>query len=260
MARALLGEPVSYTILNSSAIEAGTSSANLLNDEPGLVCRANATGAFFIEVDLGAAVPIGAMAWLGQVVAAGTNRWRGATSQANLTASPGYDSGSVAQIGYSTNRTATLAKVACFPATDQTFRYWRLDIAPTGIKAEAWRLIFCRRMRPVENIQIGAEFSVDDRSVRRYARSGRRIIDPTAILPAFQGEWPWITRTEYQTQWRPFMLRSGATLPAFFVLDSDDTTYGEDAMIYGDLEKSSKIVYGDGDTYGYNLAIVAIAP
>ena len=260
MARAMLCEPYDYTILSATTAEAGTSSANLTNDEPGLVYRCNTTGAMSVEVDLGSAKAVGAIAWLGCPLYAGTSRFRGATSQANLTAAPGYDSGSIANIAFSTNRTATLTKCLNVPSSLQTFRYWRIDLAPTGQKAEAWRFLVCGAMQPVENIQIGAEFSVDDRSIRRYARSGRRIIDPANILPAFQGEWPGITRSEYEAQWRPFMIRGGATKPALFILDSADTTWGEDAIIYGDLEKSSKIVYNDGDVFGYNLAIVGIAP
>lgn len=270
MANALFGIPQDYTVTASG----GSNISFVTNDEPGLVYSANigaaGQGATFtsvtIDFDVTDSDPISVLAVLGVFLPYVAGRlsfaWSAATTSGNRTAGTfAYTSG--AQVpAYSANRTAAEAKHLFITPTPRTERFWRLTVTGLGapVNFQPWRILLCKRIQPVDNIEVGAALGVDDRSERRYARSGRRVIDPTVVCPTFRGNWPWIDDTTMKQDIRPLMLKRAGTFPILFVLDSDDTTWGEDTMIYGDLEKSQSITHDDGQLYGYSFAIVGIAP
>jgi hypothetical protein len=105
--------------------------ANLQSMQPGEVTRFASLGSMYAVYDLGAAYPI-SYVWQRSpnVTSAGTVRTRAATSLANLTAVPGYDSAALAYW--------TASGAADWPYHDnhldlltnpKTFRYWRFDWA-----------------------------------------------------------------------------------------------------------------------------------
>lgn len=271
MANALLGVPQDYTV----AASGGSNIAFVTNDEPGLVFSANLsaagqggtiTGALNIDFDVTDSDPIGALVVLGLFTPFATGKlqftWKCATTSANRTAGTFTYASAALTPEFSTNRTAAEAKhLFMLPAT-RTERYWRLVVQglSTPVNFQPWRILLCKVIQPADNIEVGAGSGVDDRSDRRYARSGRRVIDPTVICPTFQGTWPWIDDTTMKQDIRPLMFKRAGTFPVLFVLDPADTTWGEDAVFYGDLEKNQSISFDDGQLYSYSISIVSIAP
>lgn len=92
--------------------------------------RANALTGVNLVIDLGAAAPIGLIALVNATVtSAATWRIRGATSVANLTVSPGYDSGTLSAWPAPASRKILWNVDMCLaPATPQSFQHWRIDI------------------------------------------------------------------------------------------------------------------------------------
>lgn len=263
MANALLGIPHEYTILSTVGGSTTYPSSNLLNDEPGLIFQSLASTASNIKLDLGSSKITGAFSILGQNRAAG----KGPSAQVrfvsyNNTTDQNADTNRVHDSGlltpFSTNRSAELAKFLYVPSSPVTARYWTVFF-DSYTYFEAWRLLLMETTQPATNIEVGASVLIDDRSERRYTRSGRRVIDPTVICPAFQGSWPWLTVTEMHAV-RKMMFQRGGSYPVMFCLDPADTSYGEDHLFYGDLEKSLKIDLDNDDLNAFSISIVSIAP
>jgi hypothetical protein len=132
-----------------------------------------------VEADLGAAAAINLVALLAHNgTSAATWRIRAATSQANLTAAPGYDSGTVSMwpaagkpAGYAaTDRLHAIH----YLATAQSFRWWRADLTdaanPDGY-FEAGRLVIDAAWQPSRNFVVGWTLGVID--VSAPVRSAR---------------------------------------------------------------------------------------
>lgn len=263
MGKAAICVPYDYTVTSSSAAAAGSDVQFIRNDEPGLVYRTSLTsGTVSIVIDLGVAKPVQFLSLLGLVP--GEYPVNVAASQSASMASPVHQGSLISH--FSTKRTADDAKFLYTLPVPIAARYWSVQfVTGAGFDPKTlniWRLLIGYMIQPGENIAIGAEEGIDDRSVRRYARNGRRTIDPTVIVPTFQGSWEWLEPNEFdaiKTWWR----QRGATKPSLLVLDTEMGTLnphgGEDGMLYGDFEKSAKLTYNEG-CYSFSFAVVAIAP
>lgn len=137
------------------------------------------TGSTIVLVDLGVARPVRIMGVVGHNLGlAATQRWRGATSQANLTAAPGYDSGAEAvwrgtdtpdlntdEAGEPIHRPVALSVAAA----DQSWRWWRLDIADTGNAAgyvELGYLMLWAAWQPSRNFSYGKSLGLETGTIR----------------------------------------------------------------------------------------------
>lgn len=260
MANAGLGLPFEYTVAGDSGSMARPSS-NVANDEPGLVVQKNLahTGSFYIDINLTSTEDVSFYAVLGVNVAFDTVL-EGFTSSGNRTSNTG---GVVLGAGttMSTNRTGLRRLFKVFAASNRKFL--RLSISnQSGVTADLrfWRLLVGKWISPADNIEVGAVAKIDDRQLRRYAVTGRRNFKKVGIFPAFTGEWPWISKTEYDTQVKPMLLTYGASTPVLFCLNYEDADWGENDLYYGDLEKDQAISHDDGQLWSYSFSIVDIAP
>lgn len=95
MSNIIIAKPYSATITAASA--ASTMPASNLNlAQPTDVWRSTSLTSQYIVADLGSAKAVDTIALMfTNLTSAATMRIRGATSQANLTASPGYDSSTI---------------------------------------------------------------------------------------------------------------------------------------------------------------------
>lgn len=132
MASILLSPALSdAAIVTGAATSGDLTITNLLTMQPGETCRFASLGSMYAEFDFGSAVTLDYIwARSPNISSAGTVRLRMATSQANLTASPGYDPGAV------TAWTATGSPTWPYHDTHinllsnpQTYRWMRLDWA-----------------------------------------------------------------------------------------------------------------------------------
>jgi hypothetical protein len=264
VANAFIGIPQAYSLV--APISGQYPADNFTNDEPGLIFRSNAGVAnvtFNLDLPAGSD-PIGAMLLLGAPSAGYSIRWLAATTATNRTNGVWtYDATTNGSM--SANRSADDAKYLHVPGTAQNYRFWRVviyyDVGHTLTGTiEFWRLLLLKKIQPPDNIEVGATIGIDDRSERRYARGGRRNIDPVGIFPSFSGSWPWLDAATFRNDFRPLIYKRGATYPVAFVFDSDETTWGEDEIFYGDLEKNQSLTYEDGYLFSYSFSIVSLAP
>lgn len=254
MARAFIGVPQDFTIAKLSGSGDGVSF--LTNDEPGLVF--NGSGSVVFNIDVLDDDPIRALCVLGVPTTGFTYQWQSFTTIGNRNSNTAaYSSGAVGVL--SANRSAEDAKHLLVLPNARGERYWRLTVTGGGV-FQPWRVLLCKVLMPGQNIEVKAQGGVDDRSERRYARSGRRTIDPTVICPSFKGDWPWLETAEMQQDFRPLMYKNAGTHPVLFCMDYEETSWGEDATIYGDLEKAQAIGYEEDNLFSFSFTIVAIAP
>lgn len=259
MANAGFGLPLDYTIAGDSGSMARPS-ANVLNDEPGLVVQKNLANnaSFYIDIDVSGTEDISFIAAFGvnlnfdTVVNAYTS---GANRTANtdpLTLSTGP--------ALSLYRTGLRKYFKVFTPTSRKFLRFSIS-NQSGATADLrfWRLLVGKWISPADNVEVGAVAKIDDRQLRRYAVTGRRNFKKVGIFPAFTGQWPWISKTEYDTMIKPMMLKYGASTPVVFCLNYEDTSWGENDLYYGDLEKDQATSHEDGQLYSYSFSIVDIA-
>jgi len=267
MENALIGIPQDYTpVADGTAVR---SIDNLLNDYPGLVYRTaniNNGGTKNIDLDVDTGMdPIQAIAILGQPADYEFNitveSYSSSTARTNGTGGTTHVSG-LSNAHFSSNRSAETAKffnLFSAPTTNRFFRIKINNLTGSSRYFEAWKIVLCTVIQPATNIEIGAVITIDDRSERRYTRAGNRVIDPTVICPAFQGQWPWISVSEAHTI-RKLMYKKGGTFPCLFVLDPADSDWGEDFVFYGDFEKTLQLDLDNDDLNLFKFAIVSIAP
>ncbi len=135
--------------------EVGTLPAvNLQDPQPTKKWRTSGLSSMYVVVDLGSAKAINLVALIATNLSSGAN-WqiRGATSEANLTAAPGYNSTSVSawpgtgKPGGWTDQLFSLLWLT----TAQTYRWWRIDVTDSGNGdgyIEAGRLIIDAAWQP----------------------------------------------------------------------------------------------------------------
>ncbi len=141
------------------------------------------TSSTILEIDLGAAQGIRFAGIVNHnLTAAATIRWRGATSQANLTAAPGYDGGTVnawVSPNTPTNTADYLSSQLTLATAAQSFRWWRFDIADTGNPAgyiQIGYLVLFEAWEAVINFAPGSGFGFTPRSSAEYSLSGAKYV------------------------------------------------------------------------------------
>lgn len=260
MGKAAICFPHDFVVASSGAAAAGTAAAYVANDEPGLVYRSS-TDTLSLALDFGSVKPVKFVALLGLVPK---------SYQIQVVLSPYADLSAPTytasfRSNYSATRTGPDMKFLAFLPDGLTSRYVGFKVAAGQVAAgdlNIWRALAGAMIQPDENIETGAEEGIDDRSTRRYARNGRRVIDPTMIVPTMQGSWEYLNLNEYQA-FKSWLRLYGATRPSMLVLDTERDSInpygGEDGMFFGDFEKSAKLTYDEG-FYKFSFAVVNIAP
>jgi hypothetical protein len=227
------------TLEDSSALAANYPLANLLDLQPGRKTRFSTPAAAYVVVDLGEAKPVtfaGLLAHNGS--ASGTWRVRAADSEADLTADPGFDTGTSEPLGLYPASGKHDADVqhsfAHFPS--ESYRWWRVDVDDTG-NADGFfslgRLMLAAAWAPSVNFSFGA---------------GLGRIDPSTIDEGVGGHlFPlkrptkrvWTLSFRYQTEadslGGQFELQRqrGASGDVFVVPDPDDDEHLHRRMVQG---------------------------
>ena len=135
--------------------------SNLLRDQPWDIWRTSDLANMSLIVDLGSVKGIG-LVWLGFTNSSSTGQFRvrGATSEANLTASPGYDSGLLDIWEYTDmeERGFESFHATLILPSIQNFQWWRVDVtdnANVDGYFQAGRLIISEIWTPSRGIQFG---------------------------------------------------------------------------------------------------------
>lgn len=167
------------TLTGGGTLADSLPATNLQTQQPGEAARwTSLTGMYFV-LDLLAAAAVNVLALLAHNgTSAATWRWRGATSEANLTAAPGYDSGSVSlwpvtgwPAGYATEKLPSLIYLS--PA--QSFRWWRCDLDDAANPAgyfQSGRLVVDAAWHPGKNLKSDWELGYIDPAQPETAARG----------------------------------------------------------------------------------------
>jgi hypothetical protein len=226
------------TLEDSSALAANYPLANLLTLQPGETTRFSDPSAAYVVVDLGSAKAVTFAAVIAHNGgAAGEWRVRGATSEANLTASPGFDSGSGGVSFWPASGKPDADVFHSFLSfASQTFRWWRLDIddaANADGYFEAGRIMLASAWAPDTNFDFNA---------------GIGWLDPSPIDEGVAGHMFPLARHKHRVQTLPFRMVSeadclagiyelqrlrGASGDIFVVLDPQDDDHLHRRMLHG---------------------------
>lgn len=225
---------------------------NLQTQQPGEAARWTSLTGMYVEADLGAAQAINVAALLAHNgTAAATWRIRGATSQANLTAAPGYDTGAVfvsmwtaagRPAGYDNEKLPSLHFID--PA--QSFRFWRIDLADAANPAgffEAGRLVIDAAWRPGKNLTRGWEIGYADVSEPEFAAKGHLWPGPESVTAR---EWSFTLRglSEDDVFANGYELarKRGARKDVLIIRNPQLTTHLHRNMLYGLMSGPGKIL------------------
>lgn len=212
--------------------------ANLATDQPGEAARWTSLTGMAIVLELDAAQAINLIALIAHN-GTGSATWqiRGATSEANLTASPGYDSGSVS-MWPATGRPSGHDKLTSIhvPASAQTFQWWRIDISdgsnPDGY-FEAGALIVDDAFQPGVNMAYGQAIGFDDPSEQVRAEGGQTWATPTGARRTVQFTLGFESEADMMGTAYEIDRRRGARKPVFWVFDPAETTHLHRRAVYG---------------------------
>jgi len=177
--------------LTANAETVGMESVNLLDWQPQIVWRSNASLTPYLVIDLGTAQTINRLALLFcNVTAVATMRVRAAPSQANLTAAPIFDQTGLALPG--TYDDGGDKHAICRIAGSISARWWRIDLSDAGNTAgyiESGRLWLGKAFEPA--------FQPNWSPTEGY--------DENTGLFKYSCQFTFVSETEYRSEIKPLL-------------------------------------------------------
>ena len=265
MARIVIatGEKVEGGIVTGyGTLAASLPAANLQTLQPGEVARWTSLATIAADIDLVAAAAVNVVA-LGphNGTSAATWRVRGATSQANLTAAPGYDSGS-GSMWPATGRPSGYDGVKLWSllylSAAQSFRWWRFDVAdaanPDGY-FEAGRWIVDAAWQPAKNLRYGWGVGWDDPSEIVRAIGGQAWPVPRSRARVLEFTLGSMSEDEMMANAYEIARKRGKAKDVLVARDPAATTHLHRQMIYGLMAELPPLVNRTFNLYetGYRL-------
>jgi hypothetical protein len=239
---------------------------NLQVDQPSEPCRWTSLSGMGVQVQLAASAAIG-LVYLGahNGSAAGTWRIRAATSSANLTAAPGFDSGSLSlwpASGKPDPAAARLSSLAIV-APGAAYTWWRIDITDAANADgffEAGNLVLDVPFTPERAQDWGTIYGRADETPQLRAKSGT--LWPGEI-PGGAVQRVRLSRLSEDEAFGTFWeveRRIGLRKPLLVVPDSDDTAHLHRKMIFGLLTRLSGVRRLNNVQYGVTVEIEELVP
>lgn len=257
MALSYFVEPLTLTLHTAAAEEANAPTANLLNDEPGMMWRSTTLSTAFVVQTAGSVDCVALL--YSNLRATDTVRVRAANSAAACTSAPLYDStATVAFSGTKANpfRTKTIFELPSVVA----YTHWRFDIVGTSHPAgyiEASRVIVGKRYDTTKDMNYSCEQTVTDTGVL-YSGPGFSDADEYLKLPGWKASFSYIPMTTWRDTLYPFFMRVGSSKPVMFVPEPAAPTTWQQEVVYGRLQggPSGQCLYYDG--WYSEIAITAL--
>jgi hypothetical protein len=226
---------------------AGLGVGNLQDPQPGHFARFTNLSSAYVEVNLGAAASINFAGLLyGSWRSSATAQVRGASSQANLTAAPSYDSGSIS----ATTGTQRMEKHHLLHSfASSSNQWWRIDISDVGNPdnwIEAGVLVIAFAWQVSMNPSYGASpLGVEDTGIVDEAIGGQLwpLERPKRRVSQFTLDH--MTKTEMYDNAFPLGWDRGLTKPIVVVPDLDDAPQVQRETIYGLMSALSPMVNSD---------------
>ncbi|GAB4373865.1 MAG: hypothetical protein Kow00114_36070 [Kiloniellaceae bacterium] len=254
------------TLEDSSAVAANYPLSNLLTIQPGEKTRFSTPAAAHVVVDLGAARAVDTVALIAHnASAAGTWRVRGATSEANLTASPGYDSGAGVSLWPASGKPdANIHHSFLRLGSAQSYRWWRVDIADAG-NADGYfqlgRLLIAGAWAPAVNYSFGADIGWVDPSPIDEGVGGHSFPLEREKHRVFNLPFRFQTKADAWGQAYELQRKRGGSKDVFAVLDPDEDEYLHVVMVHGLLRGTITSISNDFfQRYSFTLRIKELLP
>lgn len=244
------------TLAENATLTAGSEASdmpatNLQKMQPSSLWRATDLGNSYLVVDLGEFQPINVLALLYTNASSGaTVQVRGADTEAELTSSPGYDSGSVDHWPVHGMETWAYTHFLHFPSTAQTYRWWRFDISdannPDGFY-EAGRLYIDNAFEPDRGVRYGFNVRYKDGQVRGRALGNQIYPQQRNVGRILSGQIRWHSEADFWEEFSKLERLRGTAKDVLFVTDKTITARLMDwsAMgLFTDLEPLTHPTYG----------------
>ena len=217
------------TLSTPGTVAATLPLANLQAMYPGQVCRFTSLAGMAIVADLGAPYAINLVALvMHSATAAASWRIRGASSQANLTAAPGYDSGTVS-LWPSSGQPSGWPKAtsSLFLAGAQTYEWWRIDLADAANPAgylDIGRLYLAAAWQPSRNHKTDWSLAYVDDTLVTKSLSGINFVTPRP--PRRKVDWTieFLSETEMKENALELDRLRGASKDVLAIRDPGATT------------------------------------
>ena len=227
----------------SVAAAAGAPVSNLLKPQPTDFYKSSTTAAVNIDIDLVSAKAVACAALLFTSLESGTT-WSvlGATSQANLTSSPGYNSGTLTLAGFFDQANITRRHLIHIPASVQTFRWWRFAISAQTAAFSAG----CVILGPVWNPEVELGFQRGYTLLNDPARTdgGNLIATMPNLEPPVEATLTIqaVTEAIHEEQLQRIGRLRISGKPILFVSDLATANYTQQRVLYGLITAMSQIV------------------
>jgi len=192
---------------------------------------------------------------------AATVRVRGATSLANLTASPGYDSGTILMWDASwPSDQSPLHLLHWLGTATKKYTFWRLDITdsvnPDGyIEAgrlyidEAWQL------PQYKNISYGWAGQFIDPTTQTRSKGGQLYSEEMPAWRNLQASIDWLNQDEMYGSFYDIQRRNASKIPVLVIINPDATTHLLRQSIYGKLTQLQPMQHAQAQVFRTRLLI-----
>lgn len=271
----LIASPaLSDAALLSAAIDVSSMPpSNLLTMQPYEVWRTLTPAAASLVFDLQSAQTINLVALLfTNASATATWRIRGATSEANLTAAPGYDSGAltiwpvgVPGAGLSIRRTVDAIKflAAAGGPGAQTFRWWRIDIADAANPSgwfQAGRVYIAAANQPQRNLAYGWGIRPVAPALRRRSAGGQlHVVSGARGGRVLRFELRWMTEAEAMGWLFDLAQQRGSSRDVLAIRDPDRPELFAVQAVYGLMGEPDETRHIAHPIYGRAFEIELLA-
>jgi hypothetical protein len=191
-----------------------------------------------VIADLGTASAVNLIALIAHSATAdATWRIRGADTEADLTAAPGYDSGDVT-MWPSTGRPSGWTKLTSLhlPDSAQTYRWWRIDITdaanPDGF-LDIGRLYIAAAWQPLRNLAFGWQLAWVDPSEQQRSQGGAVYVRELPSYRRIDFELRYASEDDYYDNGFELERLIGRKKDILVVPDPAATKHLHRKMIYG---------------------------
>lgn len=232
---------------------------NLQDMQPSLPCMFTNLADAYIVVDLLSAQSIN-LIWLGYINATATDTWRvrAASSEAALTSSPGYDSGTL-DIWTSSQNISSWERVHALHwlTTPQSYRYWRIDISSTTEDdvLTIGRLYLSNAYQPSRNVRYGLTTGTVEQIRRTESLLGNIFPRPAARRQSMDFSLEHLTREEMLGSFYKIQRTRGVSSDVLVILDPEETEFQMELSTYGLFKDLSRIEIPTVNVYKTTISI-----
>lgn len=248
-------------ILTAGNETAGLPDDNLQTDQPGEVWRTSDLTDLYLEIDFGAAQDVTLIALLfHNLTSSATWRVRGATTQANLTASPGYDSTPMAAWNANWPSDTDPVHALLHLSAAESYQFWRIDITDGGNPdgyIEAGRVILddAWQLPAGKNIDYGWDMGIEDPSPVARGKGGQRYPEAHAATRVLRCRMSYLSEDEMYDDYYEIQRRRGGVQPVLAIRDPEAGKHLLRQSVYGLLRLPAPIANPKSGLFSSRLIV-----